>query len=82
MYLLIGFVSILAVLEVCIPFNKLHAFLFSTTFIGFFVAVYLFRDLLQISSISTRELGIFAVFAVISAIILTIKQKNYKKMGY
>lgn len=82
MYLLIGFVSILAVLEVCIPFNKLHAFLFSTTFIGFFVAVYLFRDLLQISSISSRELGIFAVFAVISAIILTIKQKIYKKMGY
>ena len=66
----------------CIPFNKLHAFLFSTTFIGFFVAVYLFRDLLQISSISSRELGIFAVFAVISAIILTIKQKIYKKMGY
>ena len=82
MYLLIGFVSILAVLEVCIPFNKLHAFLFSTTFVGFFVAVYLFRDLLQISSISTRELGIFAVFALISAIILTIKQKIYKKMGY
>ena len=26
MYLLIGFVSILAVLEVCIPFNKLHVF--------------------------------------------------------
>ena len=82
MYLLIGFVSIMAVLEVCLPFNKLHVFLFSTTFVGFFVAVYLFRDLLQISNISSRELGIFAVFAVISAIILTIKQKIYKKMGY
>ena len=82
MYLLIGFVSIMAVLEVCLPFNKLHVFLFSTTFVGFFVAVYLFRNLLQISNISSRELGIFAVFAVISMIILTIKQKIYKKMGY
>lgn len=82
MYLLIGFVSILAVLEVCIPFNKLHVFLFSTTFVGFFVAVYLFRDLLHISSIDLSEFGIFIVFAIISAIILTVKQKIYKKLGY
>ena len=82
MYLLIGFVSILAVLEVCIPFNKLHVFLFSTTFVGFYVAVYLFRDLLQITSISMREFGIFVVFALISTIILTIKQRIYKKLGY
>ena len=82
MYLLIGFVSILAVLEVCIPFNKLHAFLFSTTFVGFFVAVYLFRNLLQITNINTQEFGIFIVFALISTVILTIKQKIYKKMGY
>ena len=82
MYLLIGFVSIMAVLEVCIPFNKLHVFLFSTTFIGFFTAVYLFRDLLQITPINTNEFGIFVVFAVISMIILAIKQKIYKKMGY
>ncbi len=82
MYLLIGFVSILAVLEVCIPFNKLHVFLFSTTFVGFFTAVYLFRNLLQITSINMREFGIFVVFALISTIILTIKQRIYKKLGY
>ncbi len=82
MYLLIGYVSILAVLEVCIPFNKLHVFLFSTTFVGFFTAVYLFRNLLQITSINTRELGIFVVFALISTIILSIKHKMYKKLGY
>ena len=82
MYLLIGFVSIMAVLEVCIPFNKLHVFLFSTTFIGFFTAVYLFRNLLQITPINTNEFGIFVVLAIISAIVLTIKQKIYKKMGY
>ena len=82
MYLLIGFVSILAVLEVCIPFNKLRAFLFSTTFVGFFVAVYLFRSLLHVASINTNEFGIFIVFALISTIVLTIKQKIYKKMGY
>ncbi len=82
MYLLIGFVSILAVLEVCIPFNKLRAFLFSTTFVGFFVAVILFRKLLQVATINSREFGIFIVFALISTIVLTIKQKIYKKMGY
>ena len=82
MYLLIGFVSILAVLEVCIPFNKLHLFLFSTTFVGFFVAVYLFRSLLHITNINTQEFGIFIIFALISTVILTIKQKIYKKMGY
>ena len=82
MYLLIGFVSIMAVLEVCIPFNKLHAFLFSTTFVGFFVAVYLFRSILHVSDISMNELGIFVIFALISAIVLTIKQKIYKKLGY
>ena len=82
MYLLIGFVSILAVLEVCIPFNKLHVFLFSTTFVGFFTAVFLFRNLLQITSITMREFEIFVVFALISAIILTIKQRIYKKLGY
>ena len=82
MYLLIGFVSILAVLEVCIPFNKLHLFLFSTTFVGFFTAVYLFRNILQIIPITMEQLWIFIVFAVISTIILTIKQAIYKKMGY
>lgn len=82
MYLLIGFVSIMAVLEVCIPFNKLHAFLFTTTFVGFFVAVYLFRSILHVSDITKNELGIFIVFAIISAIVLTIKQKIYKKLGY
>lgn len=82
MYLLIGFVSILAVLEVCIPFNKLRAFLFSTTFVGFFVAVYLFRNLLHVAPINTNEFAIFMVFAVISTIVLTIKQKIYRRMGY
>ena len=82
MYLLIGFVSILAVLEVCIPFNKLHVFLFTTTSIGFYVAVFLFRNLLQITSINSREIGIFAVFAIIDAIVIAIKYKTYKKLGY
>ena len=82
MYLLIGFVSILAVLEVCIPFNKLHVFLFSTTFLGFFTAVYLFRNLLHIANINKYELMLFIVFAIISTIVLTIKQKIYKKSGF
>ena len=81
MYLLIGYVSILAVLEVCRPFNKLHVFLFTTTFIGFFLAVFLFHKILEVSPISMQEFGIFAILAVVSTIIIIAKERMYKKMN-
>lgn len=79
MYLLIGFVSILAVQEVCMPFNKIHAFLFSTTAVGFYVAVFLFKKLLKISPIGKNGLIIFAILAFISSILICIKRIIYKK---
>ena len=78
MYLLIGFVSILAVQEVCMPFNKVHAFLFSTTAVGFYVAAYLFRDLLSLSPLATQQIGIVVILAIISYVIIFIKRKMYK----
>ena len=79
MYLLIGFVSILAVQEACMPFNKIHLFLFSTTAIGFYVAAYLFRNLLKLSPLTGEQIGIVVILAIISYVIIFIKRKMYKK---
>lgn len=80
MYLLIGFVSILAVQEVCKPYTKVHVFLFITTAVGFYVAVILFRNLLQISlALQPNELIITLILAVISYILITIKRSVYKR---
>ena len=78
MYLLIGFVSILAVQEVCMPFDKVHAFLFGTTAIGFYVAVYLFKNLLKLSPLTGEQIGIVVILAIISYVIILIKRKMYK----
>lgn len=79
MYLLIGFVSILAVQEVCKPYNKKHIFLFTTTALGFYVAVFLFRNLLKLSPINLEQLLIILVLAVISYILIYIKRKYLNK---
>ena len=79
MYILIGFVSILAVQEVCMPFNKVHVFLFTTTAIGFYVAALLFHKLLELSQIPLREIIIISILAVISYLLIHIKRKVYKK---
>ena len=78
MYLLIGFVSILAVQEVCIPYTKVHVFLFSTTAVGFYVAAYLFRNLLKLSPLAVEQIGIVMILAIISYLIIFIKRKMYK----
>ena len=79
MYILIGFVSILAVQEVCMPFNKAHVFLFTTTAIGFYVAALLFHRLLELSPVPRQEIIITLVLAVISYLLIHIKRKVYKK---
>ena len=79
MYILIGFVSILAVQEVCTPFTKVHAFLFTTTAVGFYVAAFLFHRLLELSSVPRKEIVITLVLAVISYLLIHIKRKVYKK---
>ena len=80
MYLLIGFVSILAVQEACMPFNKIHTFLFTTTSLGFFIAAFLFKDLLKLAPINMEQLICVIVLAIISYIIIYIKRKIYKKI--
>lgn len=80
MYLLIGFVSILAVQEVCKPYTKVHLFLFLTTAVGFYVAVILFRNLLHISlDLQNNEIVITIILAVISYLFISIKRTIYKR---
>ena len=79
MYILIGFVSILAVQEVCTPFTKVHAFLFTTTLVGFYVAALLFNKILELSPIPKKEIIITLILAVISYLLIHIKRKVYKK---
>ena len=79
MYILIGFVSILAVQEVCTPFTKIHTFLFTTTLVGFYVAALLFNRLLELSPVPQREIIITLILAVISYLLIHIKRKVYKK---
>ena len=80
MYLLIGFVSILAVQEACMPFNKLHVFLFTTTAVGFYVAAFLFKNILKLSMPTTDQLIMIVVLAVISYLLIFIKRIIYKKV--
>ena len=75
MYYMIGFTSILAVIRVCRPFNKMRIFLCTTTAIGFFVATILFRNLLHLSKLGMQELTVFLVMATLSTILILIK--NY-----
>lgn len=80
MYLLIGFVSILAVQEVCKPYTKVHLFLFLTTAVGFYVAVILFRNLLHITlDLQNNEIVITIILAVISYLFISIKRTIYRR---
>ena len=79
MYILIGFVSILAVQEVCTPFNKMHIFLFATTTVGFYVAALLFNKLLQLSPLNGAEIIVVCILAIISYLMIHIKRKIYKE---
>ncbi len=78
MYILIGFVSILAVEEVCRPFNKMRIFLFVTTAVGFFTAALIFNNLLKLSALTGAEIIVVIVLAIISYLAIHIKRKVYK----
>ena len=70
-YLTIGGVSTFAVIEACRPFNKLSTFLCTTTAIGYFMAVYLFQNILQLPAIDSDGLAILIGVLVLGYIIVT-----------
>ena len=75
MYCMIGFTSILAVVRVCRPFNKMRVFLCTTTAIGFFVAAFLFKNILHLSDLGIQEFTVLLSMATLSTILILIK--NY-----
>ncbi|MBC5787494.1 cation-translocating P-type ATPase [Clostridium facile] len=69
LYLLVGTVGIQAVLKASWPFNKLRVFLCSTMTVGFYLAVFLFHPLLQVSLPSGITLLLFAGFVLLSFLV-------------
>ena len=58
----------------------LFVLLFVTTAVGFYVAVILFKNLLQISlSLQPNELMITLILAIISYILIAVKRSVYKR---
>ncbi len=57
-YLTIGGVSVFAVIESCKPFNRLSTFLCTTTAVGYFMATYLFQNLLHLTSLDSLGMAV------------------------
>lgn len=81
MYFMVAFISILAVLRSCLPFNKLRIFLFVTVAVGFYVAAFLFQSLLSISFIGLPW-NVLAVLAIASTILWVIIERVFYKRLY
>ncbi|MCL2884425.1 MAG: HAD-IC family P-type ATPase [Oscillospiraceae bacterium] len=66
-YYFTGFVGVLAVLKACLPFNKLRLFLFVTVAVGFFAAIWLFTNVVQVPRPdSLQTVGILMLCAFIA----------------
>lgn len=66
LYLLVGTVGIQAVFKASRPFNKLRVFLCSTMTAGFYLAVFLFHHMLQVSLPTGLTLFLLAGFILLS----------------
>lgn len=71
MYLIIGGVSIFAVIEACRPFNRISTFLCTTTAVGFFFAAILFKKLLHLTAINEQVILILGVSLILAYIVVT-----------
>lgn len=69
MYALIGFVSILALVRACLPFNLLRIFLCSTTIVGFFGCMLIFVDFLHLVMPTAQMLKVFAALSLTSVLL-------------
>ena len=70
MYLAIGGISVLAVIEACRTFTKISTFLCTTTAIGYLFAVFLFKNLLHLTPITENILIIFIVNLILAYIFI------------
>lgn len=91
LYLLIGTVGILGVLKMCRPFNKLRAFIFVTTGIGYYAAIALClflkdhiinHDILKLAVPSRATVFMLLVFTAVSVAIERILTMTVFKEKY
>ena len=69
-YLTIGGISVFAVIAACRPFNKLSTFLCTTTAIGYFMATYLFQDLLHLTPLDSDGIAVLVCTLLIAYILV------------
>lgn len=69
MYSLIGFISIMAVVKISFPFNKLRTLLCISMVIGFFGGMALFHEYLRINILQAETFKIFLIMAVFSVVL-------------
>ena len=69
---LTAFIWLYLLLRVCMPLNKLRAALFGTMVALFGVAAYLFRDLLQIGTLTLHSLPLFLILAAASLVLYSL----------
>lgn len=69
MYLVVGTIGIAAVWKSCWPLNKLRGFLAITTTIGFYVAVLLFHNLLQLALPVSTTIWMLLIFAAVGILL-------------
>lgn len=63
-YMIVGVLGMEGVFKACIPFNKLHGFLFCSMLAGFFTALFLFHSLLRLP---LPDPGLIPLFIALSA---------------
>lgn len=69
-YLCIGGISVFAVIESCKPFNPLSTFLCTTTAVGYFMATYLFQNLLHLTPLDSDGLAVLVCTLSIAYILV------------
>ncbi len=65
-YLVLGFVGMEGVFKACMPFNKLHLFLFVSMCAGFLTALFLFHTMLYLPPLGLDQLPLAAILIVVS----------------
>ncbi|HIT90509.1 MAG TPA: HAD-IC family P-type ATPase, partial [Candidatus Merdenecus merdavium] len=72
MYYITGFISVLGVVQSCMPFNKLRVFLVATVSVGYYTAILLFTKILHLDYLDKQMLMTVLAGAVIVIPVLFI----------
>lgn len=76
MYYLTGFITLMALMESCRPFNKIRVSICALSAVVFYAAAYLFADILSLQRLGLDEI----IFFISSAILCVILQKVIERI--